>query len=64
MEEQLHIFEVWWTLIKDYYIILLKVSFDHEKARKDGIIIPHKGVNQAYDNALTQIANINNKESD
>lgn len=44
--------------------LLVKVSFDHEKARKDGIIIPHKGVNHSYDNALAEIANITKQLDD
>ena len=38
--------------------VLCQVSFDHAKARKDGIIIPNKGVNPAYDGALSQITHI------
>lgn len=65
MEKQLHIFEVWCALIEyNYYYYHIKVSFDHEKARKDGIIIPHQGVNCAYDNALAQINNINKQLDD
>lgn len=41
-----------------------KVSFDHEKARKDGIIIPHKGVNPSYDNALDEIGYITKQLDD
>ena len=65
MEEQLHVFEV-----RNMHKIIelrgchLKVSFDHEKARRDGIIIPHKGVNLSYDNALAQIGNISKQLDD
>ena len=27
-------------------------AFDHAKARKDGVIIPKKGVNEEYDKAV------------
>jgi len=40
------------------YPIMCQVSFDHAKARKDGIIIPNKGVNPAYDGALSQVTRI------
>ena len=30
-------------------------AFDHSKARKEGVIIPYKGVNQEYDQALQDI---------
>ena len=30
-------------------------AFDHEKARKEGIIIPQKGVNGNYDDAMAGV---------
>ena len=35
-----------------------RTSFDSAKARKEGIIIPSKGVNPKYDDALKQISGI------
>ncbi|ESO97193.1 hypothetical protein LOTGIDRAFT_143393, partial [Lottia gigantea] len=36
-------------------------AFDHDKARKDGIIIPSKGVDEEYDTATVDILSIEDK---
>lgn len=34
----------------------MKESFDHEKARADGVIVPEKGIDAEYDAALDSVA--------
>ena len=36
-------------------IAFFEKAFDHEKARKEGIIIPQKGVNGNYDDAMAGV---------
>ena len=35
-----------------------QTAFDHEKAKKDGVILPSEGVNTAYDRAKRDMRSI------
>ncbi len=40
------------TALIDFF----KEAFDHDKARKEGVIVPGEGVNEDYDKATSGIA--------